>query len=79
MHYELIYRNKDTKWKAMVIKERFRMIDIKELPDGSSGGTLTPGGDDTNYLLQTRTSIRDQGKEPGKKGDDGGKPDPVRS
>ncbi|MEM7146850.1 MAG: hypothetical protein AAF591_17090 [Verrucomicrobiota bacterium] len=72
MHYELIFRNKDTKWTAKVVKERFRMINVKKLPDGSSGGTLVPAGDHTDYQLQTLTSIRGSEIEAGKTGDEQG-------
>lgn len=59
VHYELISLLGDKKWMAKVVKQRFQIVDIKTLPDGSSGGTLVPAGDQTEYQLQTLTSIHE--------------------
>jgi hypothetical protein len=59
VHYELISLSGGKKWMHRVVKERFRMVDIKELSDGTSGGTLVPANDHTEYQLQTLTSIHE--------------------
>ena len=58
LHYELVYTNgSDRKRVAKVVKQRWRMVNVREQPDGSRGGTLVPAGDDVDYQLQSTTSL----------------------